>query len=227
MKKYEFTGETNEQGLKRIRAVRDVRPGVRAGDLGGWIADERNLDHGGESWVFRCAQVYDGALVHGSAQVFGSARVYGEARVCGNALISGTAQVYGIALLSDDAHVFENARVFGGARVFDKARVHGDAQVSGIAEVYGRAQVYGDARVAVSSHSLNISGMPSGTVNLFRTETGYRFVIGCWAGTTDELREMIAGEDWPEADEEERKVRRPQLAALADMIDGIVAAWDK
>lgn len=45
--KYELTGEVNDQGLRRIRALRDIpRYGVKAGDLGGWVKNEDNLNLG-------------------------------------------------------------------------------------------------------------------------------------------------------------------------------------
>lgn len=63
--KYEFTDETKTVGgieLRRIRATKDIaRYGVKTGDLGGWIEDERNLEQ------------------------------YGDARVSGNARVSGDA----------------------------------------------------------------------------------------------------------------------------------------
>ena len=86
---YEFTGETIRVGdatLHRIRAVTDLpRHGVRAGDVGGWIAGTANL--------FGGAWVSGDALVSGDARVYGNALVYGNARVSGNALVSGDAQV--------------------------------------------------------------------------------------------------------------------------------------
>ena len=47
--------------------------------------------------------------------------------------------------------------------------------------------------------------------------------IGCWTGTVEALRELIAGEDWPDADEHERLRRRPILSALADLSDAHIA----
>ena len=66
-------------GLLRIIAVRDVRPGVKAGDRGGLIESEGNLSHAGTCWVSGSAQVCDSARVSGSAHVYGSARVSGDA----------------------------------------------------------------------------------------------------------------------------------------------------
>lgn len=41
--------------LHRIRALRDIRPGVRAGDLGGFVESEHNLsfEPGDNAWDLR------------------------------------------------------------------------------------------------------------------------------------------------------------------------------
>ena len=107
MKKYELTEETiNVFGktLHRIRATRDFS-NVHAGDLGGFIEDERNLNHGENAWVGGNAWVYGNALVSGNARVYGEAlvsgeaRVYGEARVEGNARVKGTRDIYWISCI--------------------------------------------------------------------------------------------------------------------------------
>ena len=126
VKKYELTDETNEQGLFRIKALRDFG-GVKEGDLGGFIESEDNLSHKNNAWVF------DNALVSDNARVFGNTRVYDNALVHGNALISDNARVYG------DAQVHDNARVSGNARVFDNTRVFGNALISGIMRSDGYA----------------------------------------------------------------------------------------
>lgn len=54
MRKYEFTGETKvflNKTLHRIRAVVDFGT-VYAGDVGGWIEKEENLNHCGDAWVY-------------------------------------------------------------------------------------------------------------------------------------------------------------------------------
>ena len=58
----DFSGHT----LHRIKAVRDFDC-VKAGDLGGFIESEKNLDHDGDAWVT------GSALVTGFAQVTGNA----------------------------------------------------------------------------------------------------------------------------------------------------------
>ena len=71
MKKYEFTGEVKlglGRTLRQIRAI-IAFGNVKAGDVGGWIEKEENLDQSGDAWVY------------------GDARVYGDAQVCGNARV--------------------------------------------------------------------------------------------------------------------------------------------
>ena len=89
MKKYELTEETTNifgKTLHRIRATRDFS-NVHAGDLGGFIEDERNLSHDENAWV--C----------GNALVGGNAWVGGNARVCGNALVKGPRDIYWISCI--------------------------------------------------------------------------------------------------------------------------------
>ena len=54
--------------LRRIEAVADFGD-IKAGQKGGFVQAEYNLDQSGEAWVY------------GEAQVYGEARVYGEAQV--------------------------------------------------------------------------------------------------------------------------------------------------
>ena len=88
VKKFELTSEfiTNIFGTKlfRIRALVEFCD-VKAGELGGYVEKEENLDQDGDAWVY------------GDAQVYGDARVYGDAQVYGDAWVSGDARVYGDA----------------------------------------------------------------------------------------------------------------------------------
>ena len=101
MKKFELTSETKAffgKTLYRIRALISFGD-VSAGDLGGFVEKEENLDQSGNAWVY------------------GNARVSGNACVSGNAWVSGNARVYGNACVSGNAWVYGNARVDGDARV--------------------------------------------------------------------------------------------------------------
>ena len=181
-KKYELTGEFIEhwsgKKLYRIKAL--VSFGVVvAGQLGGFIESEKNLDQSlsGNAWV------YGDARVSGNAEVSGNAWVYGDARVSGDARVYGNAWVYG------DAWVYGNAWVYGDARVYGNAWVYGDARV------YGDAEVYGDARVrshaVISEHKMifwasNV-GSENGTLTVFNGKDGLIVTRGCFTGTVDEF----------------------------------------
>ncbi|MDY5106913.1 MAG: hypothetical protein SPE78_07275 [Actinobacillus minor] len=107
-KKYELLKDdtVNYRGrtLYRIKALITFGA-VVAGELGGYIETEKNLDHSGNAWVGDDAQVY------------GSARVYGSAEVCGNAEVYGSAQVYGSARVKSFAVISERKMIFWATNV--------------------------------------------------------------------------------------------------------------
>ena len=95
MKKYELTEETKiigDKTLFRIRALRSFGD-IKAGDLGGFIENERNLSHEDNAWVSGNAKVIDNARVSDNALVSDNARVSGETWVGGNARVDGNARV--------------------------------------------------------------------------------------------------------------------------------------
>ena len=106
----DFDGHT----LHRIKAVRDFDC-VKAGDLGGFIESEKNLDHDGAAWVTGDARVTDSARVSGDARVTGDAlvtdfaRVFDAARVTGDAVVSGDAD---FAVISGFGRVFRPTTFF-------------------------------------------------------------------------------------------------------------------
>lgn len=58
---------------------------------------------------------------------------------------------------------------------------------------------------------------------LIPTVDDWTVVIGCWTGTVAGLRELIAGDDWPEATGDEIAERRPRLSAFCDLCDAHIA----
>ena len=85
-KKYKLTDETiNFCGKKlfRIKALKDFED-VKKGDKGGFIEDEHNLSHDGNSWVYGNAMVCGNARVYDNAIVYGNAWVYGNAKIENN-----------------------------------------------------------------------------------------------------------------------------------------------
>ena len=94
MKKFELTSEfiTNIFGTKLFRIKALIEFGnVKAGELGGFVEKEENLNHEGNAWVYGNAEVYGNARVYGNASVYGNAWVYGNARVCDDARVYGNA----------------------------------------------------------------------------------------------------------------------------------------
>jgi carbonic anhydrase/acetyltransferase-like protein (isoleucine patch superfamily) len=201
-KKYEFTDETTSfndgtcvHQLHRIRALLDFGD-VKAGDLGGFIQGEHNLDHSGNSWIYDDACVSGAALVQGDASVSGKAtvcheaivdnqasisgfssigdraRVFGNADVSGYAFVAGTAVVFDDAVVQDLAHVRDNARVYQSARVSNRAIVCDSAIASGQSHIFGHAMLGDSARV---SGQVSIGGSTKvlGEVELFGDETHF------------------------------------------------------
>ena len=165
-KKYILTDDVidfNSHTLHRIKAVRDFDC-VKAGDLGGFIESEKNLDHDGAAWVT------------------------GDARIFGDAVVSSAAVVTGAAVVSGDAVVT------GAARIFGAAVVSGDAVVTGVAVVSGDARVSGVAFVTDSADFAVISGFGRvfRTTTFFRCKDNLvRCQCGCFYGTVDEFRSKV------------------------------------
>ena len=177
VRKYEFTGETKVCfGIRfhRIKALISFGR-VSAGDLGGWIEKEENLNQEGNAWVSGNARVFGNAEVSGDAWVFGNAEVSGDAEVSGNARVFGDAWVSGDAEVSGNAWVFGNAEVYGNAQVSGNARVCGNAWVSGNADFIWISKIGSrDATITfVKSKDLKIivvTGCFYGTIDIFNNE---------------------------------------------------------
>ena len=100
MKKFELTSETkiNIFGKKLFRIKALISFGnVEAGETGGWVEKEENVNQSGNARVSGDAEVFGNARVFGDARVSGNAEVFGNARVSGNAWVSGNAEVSGNA----------------------------------------------------------------------------------------------------------------------------------
>ena len=88
MKKFELTSETkiNIFGKKLFRIKALISFGnVEAGETGGWVEKEENVNQSGDAWVSGNAEVSGDAWVSGNAEVSGNATVSGNAWVSGNA----------------------------------------------------------------------------------------------------------------------------------------------
>ena len=110
-KKYILTDDVidfNSHTLHRIKAVRDFDC-AKAGDLGGFIESEKNLDHDGAAWVTGDARIFGDAVVSSAAVVSGDAFVTDSARVSGAAVVSGAAD---FAVISGFGRVFRTTTFF-------------------------------------------------------------------------------------------------------------------
>ena len=68
------------------------------------------------------------------------------------------------------------------------------------ADLYG-ADLRGANLRGARHHLLIVDGLPSGYAVHTSTPDGWWLRVGCWAGTTDQLRTLIATDsDWPEAE---------------------------
>lgn len=228
MKKYELipiqSRHPDAEPLFQIRALRDVGSDVKAGDLGGIVSGEDNLDHVGACWIYP------------DASARGNSRVVGDAQVRGRTFLVGHTQVAGAAVVTDSvlrgqAYVTGPSQVTG-STLYDNAAVI-DGQVLA-SYLHGRARVcegaslievqMGGGRVDQGEHRgytsvLVVGGLPSGEATLTRMDGAAWLRIGCWTGSTDDLRDMIAGDEWPEAEGAQQEERRPGLYALADFAD--------
>ena len=143
--------------------------------------------------------------------------VYDSAWIYGNARVSGDAWIYG------NARVYDSAWVSGNAWIYDSARVYGDARVSGDARVYGDARAQ-DRESILTAGPLSSEG-DHGT--LVRGTNAHIIVIGCWSGTTDELRDLASSDKWPSrAGAEVRAKYAPRLIAFAALCDAQIALWN-
>lgn len=158
-KKYHFTGEKMEvdgRVLSRIRASKPFFRGnggvVIAGELGGWIENERNLSHVGGAWVADDAKVYGLAAVDDQAVVQGSATVRDQAYLSGNAVMDGHSCLEKLASANGNVRMSGNARATDNATLNDNVKLAGDALVAGYATVAGHAQMDGNTTVKDSAY---------------------------------------------------------------------------
>ena len=167
-KKYELTNETIEylgHTLHRIVALKDFSD-VKAGDKGGYIESEDNLDQTGCAWVYDDAKVCMRAKVIGNAAVKKTAAVFGDAVISGEAIVSDRATVY------NTAHICGSAAVGGNSTVYDSAVIKADAKVFNTA--IGGQAVIADKALIKSIDDLMVVGpfATSKYISFYRTSYG-------------------------------------------------------
>ena len=197
MKKYELTENFimhDGRKLFQIRALTNIKDVVKAGELGGYVENETNLDQTDNAWVYDNAKVYGYARVYGDARVSGNACAFDSARVYGDAKVYGNARIYDNAKIFGNARISGNVWVYGNACAFDSARVSGDAKAYGNARIYDDAKIFGNARISGNADILQITGLGTvhRTTTAHRTEDGIEIVCGCFRGGLEAFKKQVA-----------------------------------
>jgi hypothetical protein len=155
--KYTITDIAHEQYpfLHRIRALRDVGAGVKAGDLGGFVESEENLsfEPRDDAWIF------DDAIACNDAYVDRSAVLRDRAVACGKAYVSYGALLSGDTRAEDDSYIRgavlkDSARASGSSMILCSANTGFGPVLTDHCAVYGK--VSGDVRL--TGTALVISG---------------------------------------------------------------------
>jgi len=206
-KKYEFTGETLDWvggTLHRIRALRRFITidgfTVNIGDLGGWIASEKNLSQYGNCWVSGEGKVYQSARLFDNSRVGDFAEVYNGAILCDGAKVYNNASVFNYSLICGDGHVRNNANIGGRAvvrgYVYERAAVGSNAYIGDKGVVRGVSAVNHGALVTSTNDVITISTGPVPTTfytMLNPTNIGIRVgVYHCgYRGEIDEFERLV------------------------------------
>jgi NDP-sugar pyrophosphorylase family protein len=171
--------------IKCLDAFTSLQGTVHAGELGGWVQSEDNLQTTGNAWIA------DEAVVKGNARVKNHAYVGGNAIVQSNAIIMNSGFVSGNALVKNHAVIKEQAEVIDNAVIQDNAIMEGTSQAGENCTIKDDAQLLVHANV--SGHCI-ISGIVEGTVVLFDnvtvTSTG-RVSGSCFLGGTQTISTAI------------------------------------
>lgn len=199
-KKYEITDIAHETYpfLHRIRALRDIGENVKAGDLGGFVEGEHNL----ETELSDSAWIFDDAIACGSAYVNQDSSLHNTAIACDHAYVSCGSALYGQARAEDDAYLRGavmngSARVSGCAQIISAPNQFGTPLLSGHCQVYG--SVRGDVRVTGTAVILPGEEILNDTKDTFvLTGTGRNVIRG-------RDRERLAPSRTPPAKEKKPK----------------------
>lgn len=175
MEKYEITSIAHPQypWLHRIRALRDVREGVRAGDLGGFVESESNLSQEGICWIYdnaiACenARVTEDGTLRRSAKVLDAAIISGDACldwstfVMHNAVVA-SGKISGLAIVGGHAKILGGTPNHGSPMIRDEASICGEVigniEISGFYEVLPSTKIENHRREPLRLHSDEFAG---------------------------------------------------------------------
>lgn len=156
-----FASRDDFYNVHRIQALVDItQHGVKAGDIGGYVATKHTLSHDGDCWVGGEAvalgntKIMGNALVSEEATLFGGSDdlkliVTGNARVDGRALVQivegFTNPDYTISFIDEDAHIFGDACILNTIQIFGESQIYGNAKIRDANYIYGKVKIYEEA----------------------------------------------------------------------------------
>jgi len=144
-KKYELIPLKPDHPYYKIGARYQIRSlidfwDVKAGDLGGYVTGEHNLDQEGTCWSYEEAAAVDKSRVRDHAKMHDESVLYGVSQICNDV------NVY------DRASLHHHAKMFGCSKIYDDARLYNYASLHDYAVVKGRAEIWDKS--VVSGHSV-------------------------------------------------------------------------
>ena len=177
----------------RIKALIDIpEHGVKAGDIGGYLAGKAKLEQKGTCWVGGDAILSGRVVVRGDALVDDKAILYSEAKwpediyVYHRSKISGNAQIIleresgGLtSYLAGESRIGDNAVIKNVAQIAEYANIGGNALVEGATSILGAVKIADDAYVglgATLSGAVQIMG--SAYIAENNTISGYSLLAG-------------------------------------------------
>ena len=189
MKKYKITDESimhNGIELFRIEAIKDFA-NVRKGDKGGFIANESNLSHDGNCWIYDDAKVYEEARIYENACIYNNTQVYGHAKVSGYACLYHNAKAFDYAFVRGDACLYNNSQVYHFAKVYNHAIICDYAKIYCCVIIHGNAIICGDALVGNTSDYIVFKNWWSSGRYFTWTRSNNLWKVGCFHGTGEKL----------------------------------------
>lgn len=133
----------------------------------------------GHAYVAEDAYIQDKSIIRGNAKVLGDSRIRGYSEVFGNAVIKGDSSIYD-SLFSDFV-IVDDAKVF-------RSKVYNNAVITGGAEV-NNAEITKDAVIKSNVDYLTLKNNWTSGRTFTYTHSNKTYVVGCFAGTGEELIE--------------------------------------
>ena len=121
--------------VHRIKALKDIGESVEAGDIGGFVENESNLDIYDDSWVYDSAIVCSDAVIEDSevreyAFISDHVMITEKSKISGRAVISGNAHISN-SVVDDDAHITDFVVVSKDSHVNEGADLRGNVRMVG------------------------------------------------------------------------------------------------